>query len=837
LLADIEIGGGRADRQIRLSQFVVCAYCTDGQLFPPNESTAAQSQPNFERKHLAHPSKGVKQQNTTKQKDHRSLLFFSQQLRRFIQINHCNKKMKADTKKKVLFGNEESSKSSSSDDSSSSSSSEEVEKLTVNKKFAKAYESRKQKEELKQMQDRGAIVDSDDSSSEEEDEDAQLITPSVNLQFIKTIKALRNKDSSIYDPQTQFFEADGNEDSNEKPEKKRKPKNFKDVIREQVLEQMDGEDAEKEMNDDGEDAKPSKFAYDGQQEELRKAFLKESKMASDSESDDDNDWMIVKKKGVAKVDDPETEKKVAEELKTLEESFKGGKEKEFKDPRGEVKDGDQFLLDYIKNKKWIDKSHEADDYSEDEDKSGDESDALSMGEIDKADDFEANYNFRFEQAAAETATSGAAFSVQSYARAQTMNTLRRKDDTRRDKRLARIDRKAAERKAKEEQLKRLKNAKKAEMNQKLSKVKNILGEVGDDAVDEVAIMKMLEGDYDPEKFEEAMKVAYGDDFYQKDDAQWKSDKDVVDTLKNDEDVVDVVGQDDLDGGLYDNYDEGEGDDNNGEDEEYPDEEIDEDDDINNGEQEEETDLQKKIKTKMQEELYKLDYEDVVAGMPTRFKYRQVEANDYGLSTEEILLARDTTLKQFVSLKKMAPYNESGEYFTDSKKRRRFREALKAEIEEEQEKDEPVDEAEPVEVDDTAEDGEPKKKKRRRIKKGKKSKDKENESENPDIAEDKDGEEDQENAPESEKVGDEAENEEGKKKRRKKKGKKSQSSDPIENDAKEEEEKTTNDAKEEEEKTTEKTFESTKTSEKKKKRKNKKNAIAGLSASRLGAYGL
>ena len=739
--------------------------------------------------------------------------------------------MKADEKKKVLFDDDKASASSSSDDSSSSSSSEEVEKLTVNKKFAKAYESRKQKEELKQMQDRGQMLDSDDSSSEEEDEDAQLITPSVNLQFIKTIKALRNKDSSIYDPKTQFFEADGNEDNNDKSEKKRKPKKFKDVIREQILEQMDDEDAGKGSNDNnGEDAKASKFAYDEQQEGLRKAFLKESKMASDSESDDDNDWMIVKKKGAAKVDDPETEKKVSEELKSLEESFKEGKEKEFKDPRGEVKDGDKFLLDYIKNKKWIDNSHEVDDYSDDEDKAGDDSDASSLGEMDKADDFESNYNFRFEQAAAETATSGAAFSVQSYARAQTMNTLRRKDETRRDKRLARKDRKAAERKAKEEQLKRLKNAKKAEMNKKLSKVKSVLGEVGDGEVDEVAIMKMLEGDYDPEKFEEAMKAAYGDDFYQKDDTQWKSDKDVVTTLKNDEDVVDVVGQDDLDGGLYDNYDEGEGDENNGEDEEYADEEMeeDEDDDIIGGEQEEETDLQKKIKTKMQEELYKLDYEDVVAGMPTRFKYRQVEANDYGLSTEEILLARDTTLKQFVSLNKMAPYNESGEYFTDSKKRRRFREALKAEIEEEQKKEEPVDEAEAAEVDDTAEDAEPKKKKRRRIKKGKKNKDKENELDNPDT-EAKDGEENEQITPESEKVGDEAALEEDKKQRRKKKGKKGESLAPIE--------KSENDSKEEEEETAEKTAESTKTSEKKKKRKKKKNALAGLSASRLGAYGL
>jgi hypothetical protein len=37
------------------------------------------------------------------------------------------------------------------------------------------------------------------------------------------------------------------------------------------LEQMDDEDAEKKSYNDGENAKPSKFAYDEQQEKLRKA--------------------------------------------------------------------------------------------------------------------------------------------------------------------------------------------------------------------------------------------------------------------------------------------------------------------------------------------------------------------------------------------------------------------------------------------------------------------------------------------------------------------------------------------------------------------------------------
>jgi protein KRI1 len=49
----------------------------------------------------------------------------------------------------------------------------------------------------------------------------------------------------------------------------------------------------------------------------------------------------------------------------------------------------------------------------------------------------------------------------------------------------------------------------------------------------------------------------------------------------------------------------------------------------------------------------------VGGMPTRFKYRTSAPQSYGLSIEEILMADDKDLNQYMGIKKYAPYRKSG----------------------------------------------------------------------------------------------------------------------------------------------------------------------------------
>jgi protein KRI1 len=86
-----------------------------------------------------------------------------------------------------------------------------------------------------------------------------------------------------------------------------------------------------------------------------------------------------------------------------------------------------------------------------------------------------------------------------------------------------------------------------------------------------------------------------------------------------------------------------------------------------------------------DEVLALGFEDVIAGgLKTRFKYVQVPKADFGLTTEEILLADERDLNNYVGLKRIAPYRET-EWAVPKKVRQRIVGEIRRKVEGEIEK--------------------------------------------------------------------------------------------------------------------------------------------------------
>ena len=115
--------------------------------------------------------------------------------------------------------------------------------------------------------------------------------------------------------------------------------------------------------------------------------------------------------------------------------------------------------------------------------------------------------------------------------------------------------------------------------------------------------------------------------------------------ENDDDENDDDENEENDNKEKDDDEKNENDSNNDENDNNNDE-----NDNNNNDNDEETKAARAEAEKLMDELYQLDYEDMIGSMPVRFHYTQVKPQSYGLSTEEIMDADDKELRQYVSIK-------------------------------------------------------------------------------------------------------------------------------------------------------------------------------------------
>ncbi|CAA0827890.1 KRR1 family protein [Striga hermonthica] len=528
---------------------------------------------------------------------------------------------------------------------------DDVSKIEINHEFAKRYEHNKKREELQRYEElkKQGRVDSSESDSDDSSEE-ELMRPSkkTDSKFLDALIKVKKQDPVLRDKDAKLFDSDSDSDDDEgfeiaseeneekKKKKKDKPMYLKNVVAQHLIEE--GADFDSDDEDEDQDQKRLK-SYSEEQEELRKEFLK---AVEEEENDDGEDFLTLKKSGAKEEED---EDDGDDEIKGKLDEYFGEDEK--------LDEDSMFLKNYLRNRMWIDEGKSKPSVDDDDDIEYSEDEE----EIERQEDYERSYNFRYEENAGDR--------ILGHSR-KIEGSVRKKDNARKSQRERKEERMAQAEFERKEELKRLKNLKKKEIKGKLEKIREVAGIGKEEGVflDE----DDLEEEFDPAAYDQKMKEAFGDDYYDAEDA------DPGFGSENDEDAEiekpDFDKEDEL-LGLPKGWDEA-----GGSREGFlsaREEFLKKKGDMisENGDAEEDvgpsdgkrkrkrkmSDVEKAVREQLMEEYYKLDYEDTIGDLKTRFKYRPVKARRFGLNPVEILTTDDKELNQYVSLKKIAPYRE------------------------------------------------------------------------------------------------------------------------------------------------------------------------------------
>ncbi|XP_021726003.1 protein kri1-like [Chenopodium quinoa] len=519
---------------------------------------------------------------------------------------------------------------------------EKISKIEVDKEFAKRYEHNKKREELQkleEMEKKGLVPDSGSDSESDTDSDSEVVdvvkAAKEERKLLEALMKVRNKDPILKQQDSKLFESSSDEeDEGEgKRERKKKPKYLKDVIAEQLIER--GPECEEEEEEEREVGRVK--SYNEEQEDLRNEVLR---AMAEAEGEGGGEGELLREK-----ERDEEEGEDDEELnKKLDEYF--GED----DTLGE---NDVFLKNYLKGKLWIDNDKGKSKVNMD-DLAG-----LSDDEeaIEKQEEYEKGFNFRFEENASDRVLGHSRF---------VDGSVRKETNARKNQRERKKERLAQAEIERQEEVKRLKNLKRKEIQEKLSKIKEIAGIDKDIPLDE----DDLEEDFDPEKFDKKMKAAFGDRYYEEEDV----DPEFGNESESDLEKPDFKKEDEL-LGLPEDWDvtkssdgflaererlKSIAEDGSDDDELQGGEDDDDDEQVDEGKKKrkrKKSAIKEALDKKLEEELYKLDYEDSIGDLKTRFKYREVKPSKYGLTAADILMLDEQELNQYVSLKKLATYRE------------------------------------------------------------------------------------------------------------------------------------------------------------------------------------
>ncbi|KAG1824420.1 KRI1-like family C-terminal-domain-containing protein [Suillus subaureus] len=529
----------------------------------------------------------------------------------------------------------------------SDSDTEDIQTLTINEHYAKAFEYKKEREELAKLTEKygsdfeeGVDEETDSEDAESEDEDGEELTPAMDAAILRTLARIKKKDPAIYNAENTIFEEEQERTTVRAPQmrerttkNKSKPLTFRQATIASALEANTSRSPTPELHIP---------TYTEEQHQLRNA-TRAAFHAAAAESDDDG---LLHAVGL----DLESLIEVENGEQGANDKQKSKTKKRGDEAKGMSKqEADQeFLVSYILNRGWIDKTAKRPPTYKDivgkqcAPEHGIEDDD-EFEEI--ADTFETSYNFRFEEPDAAT--------IKSFPR-NIASTVRRVDTTRKEGRERKKRRQEEELEKKHEEVKRLKSLKMKEVRRKLERIGRE-GGVNAEAFNEFD----LDADWDPEAHDPVW-----DDNLDIDDiippsqpaqssSSSKKKKKKQKKKKKDNDNDEGVDIDSMDADVVREFDEEDWD----------------------GTEE----MRKRKVDEYMDEVYGLEFNDMVAGMPTRFKYTTTTPQTFALTPTEILMATDKDLNQYVSVKRYAPYRAEKWDHNRGERLQEFREKMKQRV--------------------------------------------------------------------------------------------------------------------------------------------------------------
>ncbi|KAL8349635.1 hypothetical protein RB598_005148 [Gaeumannomyces tritici] len=603
-----------------------------------------------------------------------------------VECNIIERKPGEPSKKKSLFEDDDNESSGSDDDSEDGGAklADGSAVLKINEEFARRFEHNKKREELQKLEEKhgralanGKTGDDDSESSDDETEDEEgfLATEDLDAEISATLQAIKNKDPRIYDEGTTFYRSIGEASTAASKPSKEKAVTLKDYHRERYMKGDVGADFE----DDSEAAAPPQKTYVQEQEDLKKSIMNEINALAEGGSDDESDDGTFMKK---KAKQPKDETPAASGVHPSRASKTQLTEA---DVATADKDPELFLSNFMTSRAWLppEGSRWEAFESDDEDKDN----------VNFAEEFENAYNMRFEDPEKSNEV------LKSYSRSLVAEKSVRREEKKGRKRQRELEkeRKEAEKQERREERARLRRLKIEEVEEKLKQIKKVAG-FGGKKLNEEEWAKLLDDNWDDEKWEAEMRKQFGDDYYAEGEADANSsgDEEASSSKKrkpkkpkwdDDIDIKDIVP--DFDDSLPPNItltdDEGEDDGA----------EASGDDDDDNGDEGENPAKKRKtskdhkkdraaarraarqerakIEALVDKQL-ELDDPNALASPKGRkkqgsgrFRYRETSPTSFGLTAHDILLApSDAALNEFAGLKKLATFRDAEKKRKDKK---------------------------------------------------------------------------------------------------------------------------------------------------------------------------